>query len=120
MRRNIVFFFLSFLAACCFLLPINSCKKEKVFFTIHGQFINGTTGAGYKNMAFHADHTDWKSLSKKNWQVELGTFKTDENGNFNFTYEERKHRAGGINIYGGNIVIEDLPVNENIDTVFVH
>jgi hypothetical protein len=63
------------------------CKKEPEKFKIKGRIMDGTTGQRFKGLTFTI-HTKGGTANKING--DLGSFTTNDSGDFEFMYEKIK------------------------------
>ena len=89
------------------------CKKDPEKFTIKGRIVDGTTDFRYKNITFDVFGADRNENASDN----LGSFTTNDSGDFEFIYEKAKG-SFSISLLNSFIRFKRLPVNQNIDKVF--
>jgi hypothetical protein len=109
--KNLVYIII----AIFFAAPLG-CKKEPEKFKIKGRIMGGTTGFKYKGLTFTV-HTKGGAANKI--IDDLGTFTTNDSGDFEFMYEKIKGiSANSISAISTFTKFENIPINQNVDKVF--
>jgi len=77
--------------------------------------MDGTTGQKFKNLTF-AVHTKGGFNDKINGQ--LGSFTTNDSGDFEFIYDIIKGSTNSISLINTFMKFENLPFNQDVDKIF--
>jgi hypothetical protein len=92
------------------------CKKEPEKFKIKGRIMDGTTGQRFKGLTFTV-HTKGGTANKING--DLGSFTTNDSGDFEFMYEKIKGiSTNSISVISNFMKFENISLNQNVDKVF--
>ncbi|MCC6721068.1 MAG: hypothetical protein IT243_02620 [Bacteroidia bacterium] len=92
------------------------CKKEPEKFKIKGRIMDGTTGQRFKGLTFTV-HTKGGTANKI--IGDLGSFTTNDSGDFEFLYEKIKGiNSNSISIISNFMKFENLSINQNVEKVF--
>jgi hypothetical protein len=92
------------------------CKKEPEKFKIKGRVMDGTTGQRFKGLTF----TVYTKGGTANKIIDdLGSFTTNDSGDFEFMYDRIKGiSANSISVINNFMKFKDIPLNKDVDKVF--
>jgi hypothetical protein len=104
-----------------FLFLVSGCKQPdtgpKATFIIKGRVLNGTSGIPFANQQISAV-VHVRTIGGDG--ASLGTAQTDANGNFSLSYKQTAitYDNASIRISSNFFILQNLPVNKNIDSIF--
>lgn len=108
------------------ILIFSSCIKEESDYTFSGRFVNGTTGLPYSNI--QVDFVARSAGFPSSRVIDLGTTKTNENGEFSLKYSIESNFPGKLSVifrdpnnpYIDLKAISNLPIfQDQYQTVYV-
>jgi hypothetical protein len=109
--KNIIYIIIAI-----FFIAQVGCKKEPEKFKIKGRVMDGTTGQRFKGLTFTV-HTKGGTANKI--IDDLGSFTTNDSGDFEFMYDRIKGiSANSITVINNFMKFKDIPLNKDVDKVF--
>lgn len=85
-----------------------ACKDNNIEYKISGRILDGTTKIGYQQVSFDVYSSDRNG----NASQLIGNFKTNDSGDFLFTY--KKSKGFGLMFLNSNMKFKNIAINKSI------